>query len=332
MYENIKDLIYDFKISLCIFPFFVMIWFNSENRDNLLDKIFPINFMKNTLTGFQKPESEEVDGSYIMKLDHIDDNDYPAVSIVTPTCNRRHVFSMAVRNFYEFAYPPDKLEWIIVSNNKEDSIESMLPPVEHRESYRIKYTECDENSSYGKMLNIGVENASNELVMVMEDDYFFYQNGLNLIVNEYLNSKKAIIGCTTLGIFDINRYISVISGNKDASDYLQSVNLGSVIFSKSFWQNGKFGINEGTELEEMISSRFAEYSEYSWNDKFVGLSYSKNENKWIVPDNQEANGCHYKFSKKVYEFLVSLDPKEPDAEPEPEEEEEEEAGDFDLFD
>ena len=54
MYENIKDLLYDFKLSLCIFPFFVMIWFNSENRDNLLDKIFPIKFMKNTLKFYNR--------------------------------------------------------------------------------------------------------------------------------------------------------------------------------------------------------------------------------------------------------------------------------------
>ena len=32
------DLLFDFKISLCIFPFFVMVWFNSEHRENLLDK------------------------------------------------------------------------------------------------------------------------------------------------------------------------------------------------------------------------------------------------------------------------------------------------------
>ena len=49
MYSNINELMFDFKISLCIFPFFVMVWFNSENRDNLLDKVFPISFMKNTL-------------------------------------------------------------------------------------------------------------------------------------------------------------------------------------------------------------------------------------------------------------------------------------------
>ena len=68
MYENIKDLIYDFKISLCIFPFFVMIWFNSENRDNLLDKIFPINFMKNTLKFYKKFLDDEFFDSVKLNL------------------------------------------------------------------------------------------------------------------------------------------------------------------------------------------------------------------------------------------------------------------------
>ena len=68
MYENIKDLLYDFKISLCIFPFFVMIWFNSENRDNLLDKIFPINFMKNTLKFYKKFLDDEFFDSIKLNL------------------------------------------------------------------------------------------------------------------------------------------------------------------------------------------------------------------------------------------------------------------------
>ena len=39
----------DFKNALCIFPFFVCVWFNSEDNDKLLDPIFPIKFMKNLL-------------------------------------------------------------------------------------------------------------------------------------------------------------------------------------------------------------------------------------------------------------------------------------------
>ena len=39
----------DFKNTLCVFPFFVCVWFNSENRDKLLDPIFPIRFLKNLM-------------------------------------------------------------------------------------------------------------------------------------------------------------------------------------------------------------------------------------------------------------------------------------------
>jgi beta-phosphoglucomutase-like phosphatase (HAD superfamily) len=39
----------DFKNALCIFPFFVCVWFNSEENDKLLDPVFPIKFMKNLM-------------------------------------------------------------------------------------------------------------------------------------------------------------------------------------------------------------------------------------------------------------------------------------------
>lgn len=39
----------DFRNALCIFPFFVCVWFNSEDNDKLLDPVFPIRFMKNLL-------------------------------------------------------------------------------------------------------------------------------------------------------------------------------------------------------------------------------------------------------------------------------------------
>ena len=44
-----EEFMSDFKANLCIFPFVVCVWFNSENNDKLLDKIFPIRFMINLL-------------------------------------------------------------------------------------------------------------------------------------------------------------------------------------------------------------------------------------------------------------------------------------------
>lgn len=44
-----EEFMKDFKTSLMIFPFVVCVWFNSEDNDKLLDKVFPIRFMKNLL-------------------------------------------------------------------------------------------------------------------------------------------------------------------------------------------------------------------------------------------------------------------------------------------
>jgi GR25 family glycosyltransferase involved in LPS biosynthesis len=114
-----------------------------EGYSDIEGRLVNYDFMKDTLTGFQKPESEEVDGNYVMKLDHIDDENYPSVSIF----NRRHLFSMAVRNFYEFAYPPDKLEWIIIDNTPldEEGVGDMFP----NKDKRIKYYRITNSSDDG---------------------------------------------------------------------------------------------------------------------------------------------------------------------------------------
>jgi beta-phosphoglucomutase-like phosphatase (HAD superfamily) len=45
-YENYMN---DLKNALCIFPFFVCVWFNSETKEKLIDPIFPIKFLKNLI-------------------------------------------------------------------------------------------------------------------------------------------------------------------------------------------------------------------------------------------------------------------------------------------
>lgn len=38
---------YEFNLSLCMFPFFVSVWFNSEEIDKLIDSTFPLRFIRN---------------------------------------------------------------------------------------------------------------------------------------------------------------------------------------------------------------------------------------------------------------------------------------------
>jgi len=42
-----KQFEYEFNLSLCMFPFFVCVWFNSEEIDKLIDSTFPLRFLRN---------------------------------------------------------------------------------------------------------------------------------------------------------------------------------------------------------------------------------------------------------------------------------------------
>ena len=50
-YETMMN---DFKLNLQIFPFVVCVWFNSEDNDKLIDKVFPIKFMRNMLKYYNR--------------------------------------------------------------------------------------------------------------------------------------------------------------------------------------------------------------------------------------------------------------------------------------
>ena len=251
------------------------------------------NFMKDTLTGFQKPISEEVNGDYVMKLDEVKEKDYPMVSIITPTYNRRHVFSMAVRNFYEFAYPPEKLEWIIVDNTplEEEGVGDMFPVKDKRiKYYRITNddnksegdndVEGDESSkhqrfSIAKMRNLAVERASHDIIIHMDDDDYYPPESVIARVKVLLHYKKDGIGCvgsSEIGIYDILNNASNLS-----SDGQLTMSEASMGYYKSFWENGKFDELEfAGEYKSFIQNRFEQIIDIPYSFILIAISHNKN--------------------------------------------------------
>ena len=86
------------------------------------------DFMKKTLDGLKKPNYTIENDNYVLKLDVIDAENLPKVSIITPTYNRTKLFPLAINNFNNFDYPRNKLEWIIIDDSTdEETIENILP-------------------------------------------------------------------------------------------------------------------------------------------------------------------------------------------------------------
>ena len=234
------------------------------------------------------------------------DEEVPDLSIVTPVKNLKDIFKICVLNYTTTKYPKDKLEWIIVDDSDEgQDVESLLPSKENRDRFNIKYIRLDEPTSEGNKLNIGVENSSHDFVMIMNQDDFIYERGSLNIVKELIKSEKKCVGVSHLGCFDINNYISIVNTSSPVLTYSNKLYTGGLCFKKELWEESKFG-EEDNALEVFLKDNLTNFREISYIDNIVGLIHTRNSHL-RANDIKEPNGCHFKFSEKLFKYVCSLD-------------------------
>jgi len=221
-----------------------MIAIQKEGYSDIEGKEVNYDFMQQTLQGLRLPESGvDEEGNYVLKLPEIKDEDLPKVSIITPTYNRRKLFDMALRNFENFNYPKNKLEWIIVDDSLEndeidESVRDMLP-----RDKRIKYVRLNSNIEDGPMTiamkrNIGVSNSSNPYIVHMDDDDYYPPESIIArikILMKYEEDGIECVGSTLIGTYNIIHNTSSMS-----SDGPISLSEASMAYTKKFWESRAF--------------------------------------------------------------------------------------------
>jgi glycosyltransferase involved in cell wall biosynthesis len=198
------------------------------------------DFMQQTLNGLRVPEHNiDVDGNYVLKLPNINLMDLPNVSIITPTYKRRKIFSMAIRNFENFIYPKNKIEWIIVDDSpEEDCISDLLP----RDS-RIKYIKMNNGDGNEPMTiamkrNIAVSNSSYQYIVHMDDDDYYPPESILArikILLKYKSENIECVGSTLIGTYNIIKNESSMG-----SDGPISLSEASMAYTKKFWEERTF--------------------------------------------------------------------------------------------
>jgi GR25 family glycosyltransferase involved in LPS biosynthesis len=241
-----------------------MIAIQKEGFSDIENKEVSYDFMQHTLKGLLIPEHEiDSDGNYVLKLHNVSENDLPKVSIITPTYKRRKVFSMALRNFENFIYPKDKLEWIIVDDSPEDdSVEDLIP-----RDKRIKYISMnsgDDPMTIAMKRNIAVSNSSNPYIIHMDDDDYYPPESILArikILLKYKNQDIECVGSTLIGTYNILKNESSMS-----SDGPISLSEASMAYTKKFWENRPFD-------ETCIRGEHKYFTEQRL-DKIIDLPYS----------------------------------------------------------
>ena len=218
-----------------------MIAIQKEGFSDIENKEVSYDFMQHTLNGLRLPESSvDSDGNYILKLPHILPEDLPYVTIITPTYNRRKLFSMALRNFDNFIYPKNKLEWIIVDDSLEtDEIDNTIRDLLPRDK-RIKYIHMNmlEPMTISMKRNIAVSNSSHQYIIHMDDDDYYPPESILARIKILLKYKNEGIEC--LGSTLIGTYNLLTNQSSMSSDGPISLSEASMAYTKKFWEERPF--------------------------------------------------------------------------------------------
>ncbi len=217
-----------------------------------------------------------------LKLPDIPDSDLPYVSIITPTYCRKEFFSFAVRNFYRFDYPSEKLEWVIADDTPLDTpsdemITGIIPG-----DKRIKYIRCDVANGgklkIGHKRNVCISCTTYDYIVHMDDDDYYPPCSIKSRIKLLLaNPDKSCVGSTKVGIHDIIKNASAITYENDISDNLTRLNEATLAYKKEFWFNRKF--NEKVPFTEgyfFIKGRYDELIDMPYQFVILALMHKTN--------------------------------------------------------
>ena len=216
-----------------------MIAIQKEGFSDIENKEVSYDFMQHTLNGLMLPESTvDINGNYILKLPNIEFDQLPKVTIITPTYKRRKLFSMAVRNFENFIYPKNKLEWIIVDDSSEElneTIEDLLP-----RDKRVKYIHMnmEEPMTIAMKRNIANSNASSDYIVHMDDDDYYPPESILARIKILLKYKS--IGIECVGSTLIGTYNILTDQSSMSSDGPISLSEATMAYTRKFWEERPF--------------------------------------------------------------------------------------------
>lgn len=113
-------------------------------------------------------------------------NNYPTVSVCTPTFNRRPFIPYMIKCFDSQDYPKDKIEWIIIDDGT-DLIEDLV-----KDHPSVKYFKYDTKMTLGKKRNIMHDKSSGEILVYMDDDDYYPPTRISHAVKTLQNNSEAL--------------------------------------------------------------------------------------------------------------------------------------------
>lgn len=228
------------------------------------------------------------------------EEEMPKVSIITVTRDRRAFIPLAKYCIVAQGYPEDKIEWVIVDDGK-DQIKDLVS-----EMPNVKYVLSDEPMTIGAKRNLGIESASHDVLVMMDDDDVYPNNSvLTRVAFLMASPAKEAVFCTTIPCYDIHDKKSFMNVPPNTLGMSERVSEATLCFTRKFWAKRRFPDQQIAEGGAFIRGREHMCRALSPQDVIVSLVHSRNTSSRKAPA-CESNGCHYGFSDDLFTLVTEI--------------------------
>ena len=245
------------------------------------------------------------------------------ITVITPTYNRKKLFEIAFHNLLLTDYPKDKIEWIVIEDDgKTEKTEGNLQNMvgESIMSFQVqvpeikmKYIPIQGRMTIGEKRNIGVENASNDIILFMDDDDHYPETSFRRRVAWLTKGTKAgesgkatIACCTTLALYDLKFGTSAVNVPPFDIPFAQRISEATLTFKKSAWTERKFPNVSMAEGEAWISGREDQVIEMPPQQIIVAFTHGNNQSSRRIPPSENKPACFWGFPKEYLMFIHGL--------------------------
>jgi glycosyltransferase involved in cell wall biosynthesis len=135
-----------------------------------------------------------------------EDKNFPFVTVVTPTYNRRRFIPHLIQMVEHQDYKKTRMEWILLDDG-QDKVKDLIDEASKRIP-NIRYIALDEKLTIGAKRNRLNEEAKGSIIVAMDDDDYYPPCRVSAVVNAFKQKQNAMVELA--GASEIYMYYSDI--------------------------------------------------------------------------------------------------------------------------
>jgi glycosyltransferase involved in cell wall biosynthesis len=114
------------------------------------------------------------------------DGNFPFVSVLTPTYNRRKFIPSLIKMFLAQTYPQNRMEWIVYDDG-DDKVEDIF--LQHKIP-NLRYIYSSEKKTIGAKRNLLNQEAKGDILVAMDDDDYYFPERVYAAVKAFKKFPK----------------------------------------------------------------------------------------------------------------------------------------------